>query len=143
MTSATGSEPVISWPGGQGVARLERVQQPQLDGVDVERGRELVHLRFVCEAALNSAEAAHGAARRVVGVDARAFDEDVVDVVRAGGEAAGVREHRRRAGRVRAAVEEDARVDARRGGPSRVARCSAQIFAGWRWTWPVKDSSRL
>ena len=25
--------------------------------------------------------------------------------------------------------------------PSRVARCSAQILAGWRWTWPTKDSS--
>src|SRR5262249_10274827 len=27
--------------------------------------------------------------------------------------------------------------------PSRVARCSAQIFAGCRWTWPTNDSSRL
>jgi hypothetical protein len=27
--------------------------------------------------------------------------------------------------------------------PSRVARCSAQIRAGCRWTWPAKDSSRL
>ena len=27
--------------------------------------------------------------------------------------------------------------------PSRVARCSAQIFAGCLWTWPVNDSSRL
>ena len=27
--------------------------------------------------------------------------------------------------------------------PSRVARCSIQIFAGWRWMWPTNDSSRL
>src|SRR2546421_300972 len=27
--------------------------------------------------------------------------------------------------------------------PSRVARCSAQILAGWRWMWPTNDSSRL
>ena len=27
--------------------------------------------------------------------------------------------------------------------PSRVARCSAQMRAGWRCTWPVNDSSRL
>ena len=27
--------------------------------------------------------------------------------------------------------------------PSRLARCSCQTLAGWRWTWPAKDSSRL
>ena len=27
--------------------------------------------------------------------------------------------------------------------PARVARCSAQIRAGWRCTWPTNDSSRL
>ena len=26
--------------------------------------------------------------------------------------------------------------------PSRVARCSHQMRAGWRWTWPVNDSAR-
>ena len=27
--------------------------------------------------------------------------------------------------------------------PARVARCSAQTRAGWRWMWPTNDSSRL
>jgi len=27
--------------------------------------------------------------------------------------------------------------------PSRLERCSAQIFAGCRWMWPTNDSSRL
>ena len=111
MTSATGSEPVISWPVGSVSPGLRALSSRSSTGIDVERGRELVHLRLVREAALNGAEAAHGAARRVVRVDAGAFDEDVLDAVRAGSEAAGVREHRRRARGVRAAVEEDARVD--------------------------------
>ena len=49
------------------------------------------------------------------------------------------------------AVEEDAyappssriRMRTLTSRPSRVARCSAQILAGWRWMWPTNDSSRL
>ena len=48
ITSATGSVPVIFCPVGSG-PRPERVQQSQLDRVDVERVRELVHLRLVRE----------------------------------------------------------------------------------------------
>ena len=71
ITSRVGSEPVTTWPVAQRAARLERVQEPQLDRVDVERGRELVHLRLGREARLHGAEAAHRAAGRVVRVDAR------------------------------------------------------------------------
>ena len=77
--------------GRKHVAGRDRVEQAQLDRLDVERGGELVHLRLVREAALHGAESAHRAARRVVRVDARAFDEDVVDAIGAGGEAAGIR----------------------------------------------------
>ena len=51
------------------VAAVERVQQPQLDRIELERRRELVHLRLGGEARLHRAEAAHRAARRVVRVD--------------------------------------------------------------------------
>ena len=88
-------------------ARLERVQQPQLDRIDVERGRELVHLRLRREAGLHRAEAAHRAAGRVVRVHREPVDLDVVDGVRADGERARVRDDGRRAGGVRAAVDED------------------------------------
>jgi hypothetical protein len=64
------------------VARLQRVQQPQLDRVDLERGGQLVHLRLVSEAALDGAEAAHRAAGRVVRVDAGRLDQRVLDPVR-------------------------------------------------------------
>ena len=78
ITSATGSEPVITLAGRQHVARRERVQQAELDRVDVERRCELVHLRLVREARLHGAEAAHRAAGRVVRVDAGRFDQRVV-----------------------------------------------------------------
>ena len=94
-------------PGRERASRLERVQEPQLDRVDVERGGELVHLRLGREARLHRAEAAHRTARRVVRVDGEAVDPDVVDRVRADGERARVRDDRGRARRVRAAVDED------------------------------------
>ena len=97
--------------GRQRGARLERVQDPQLDRVDVERGRELVHLRLGREARLHRAEPAHRAAGRVVRVHARPLDQDVVDRVRAGRERAGVRDDRGRARGVRAAVEQDPHAD--------------------------------
>ena len=48
--SATGIEPVDPLAGRQHVAWCERVQQPQLDRVDLERRGELVHLRLRGEA---------------------------------------------------------------------------------------------
>ena len=60
--------------GRQHVAGRERVPQPQLDRVELERVRELVHLRLGGEAGLHGAEPAHRTARRVVRVDARRLD---------------------------------------------------------------------
>ena len=91
----------------QRVAGLDRVQQPQLDRVDAERGGQQVHLRLGGEARLHGAEAAHRAARRVVRVDRRGLDQRVVDAVRADRERGGVRDDRRRARGVGAAVEQD------------------------------------
>ena len=99
-------------PGRQRVAALDRVQQPQLDRVDAERLGQPVHLRLGGEAHLHGAEAAHRAARRIVGVDRRALDQGVVDAVGADREGGRVRDHRRRARGVRAAVDQDPHVDA-------------------------------
>ena len=107
--------------GGQDVARLERVQQPQLDGVDPELLGEQVHLRLAREAGLHSAEAAHRAARRVVRVDRRRLDQRVVDPVGPERERGGVRRDRGRARRVRAAVEQDPHPDARQAALARGA----------------------
>ena len=57
-------------------------------------------------------------------------------------ERGGVRGDGGGARRIGAAVEQDPHATLTRR-PSRVARCSHQIRAGWRWTWPVNDSSRL
>ena len=107
ITSATGSEPVDPLARREHVARRERVPQPQLDRVEPERVRELVHLRLGGEARLHGAEAAHRAARRVVRVDARRLEQRVRDRVRTARERRRVRRHRGRRGRVRAAVEQD------------------------------------
>ncbi len=93
--------------GRQRVPGGERVQQPELDRVDAERGRELVHLRLGGEAGLNGAEAPHRAARRVVRVDAGGLDQRVRDVVRPAGERGCIRGDGGRGGRVRSAVEQD------------------------------------
>ena len=60
--------------GREHVARTRARSQAQLDAADPERVRELVHLRLVREAGLDGAEAAHGAAGRVVRVDARRLE---------------------------------------------------------------------
>ena len=129
--------------GRERVAALDRVQQAQLDRVDAERLGQHVHLRLGREAHLHGAEAAHRAARRIVRVDRRALDQGVVDAVRADREGRGVRDHRGRARGIGATVDQDPHVRRRRRGRRGVARCSAQILAGCRWTWPVNDSSRL
>ena len=71
MTSATGRHSGAELACRQAVTGLERVQQPQLDRVDLERRGEPVHLRLAREAGLDGAEAAHRAAGRVVRVDDR------------------------------------------------------------------------
>src|SRR5262245_61415991 len=62
-------------PGRKGVAWTERVQQAQLDRVDRELGRQLVHLGLSRERGLDGAEAAHRPTRRVVGVDDRRLEQ--------------------------------------------------------------------
>ena len=74
ITSRVGQRARDHLAGGEHAARLERVQEPQLDRVDVERRGELVHLRLGREARLHGAEAAHRAARRVVRVDGEPVD---------------------------------------------------------------------
>ena len=113
ITSRVGSDPVTTWPVGQAVARLERVEEPQLDGIDLELGGEQVHLRLGREARLDGPEAAHRAARRVVRVDRGRLDQGVVDAVRADRERGGVRRDGGRARGVRAAVEQDPHPHAR------------------------------
>ena len=68
---------------------------------------QLVHLRLVREARLDRAEAAHGAAGRVVGVEGDGLDVDVVDDVRADRQGGGVADDRRGGGGVGAAVQHD------------------------------------
>ena len=56
--------------GGRGPrARPERVPQPDLERVDVQLLREVVHQRLVGDRRLRHAEPAEGARRRAVGVD--------------------------------------------------------------------------
>ena len=88
----------------------DRVAQPQLERAEAQRIGELVHGRLVREADLGRSEAAHRAAGRVVGVDDGAFDAHVRHLVGAGCERGRVRQHRRRRGRVGAAVEQQADV---------------------------------
>ena len=97
--------------GRQRAAGPERVQQTQLDRIDVERLRELVHLSLVSEANLYRAEAAHGTARWVVRIDTRALDQSVVDRVRPDRERGRIGRDGSRAGGIRAAVEQYAHTD--------------------------------
>ena len=75
-----------------------------------ERHRGLVHLRLVGERRLHRTEAAHRAARRVVGVRAPAVHRDVRHDVGADPHQAGVADDGRAARRVGAAVEPDLRA---------------------------------
>ena len=144
ITSATGSEPVIRWPVGSVSPGRERVPQPQLDRVDVERGGELVHLRLGGEAGLHGAEAAHRAAGRVVRVDGGRLEQRVRR--RRTGPTAkrgGVRGHGRRARGVRAAVEQDPHAHVDEPAVAASPGAPPRSCAGWRWMWPTNDSSRL
>ena len=107
MTSATGSEPSIGWPGRERVARAERVEADGARPGRSERVGELVHLRLGREAGLDGAEAAHRAAGRVVRVDARRLDQGVGDLVGTDRKTGGVGRHGGRARGVGAAVEQD------------------------------------
>ncbi|GAA3039377.1 hypothetical protein GCM10020000_17160 [Streptomyces olivoverticillatus] len=110
-SSATGAERVDDLAGGHDRALRHGVAAAELHRVQVQFGRQLVHLRLIGEAGLHRAEAAHGAAGRVVGVEGDGLDVDVVDDVRADGQRGGVADDGRGGGGVGAAVEHDARLD--------------------------------
>ena len=97
--------------GRQHGAGLQRVLQPQLDWVQTERGRQLVHLRLIGEARLHRAEAAHRAAWGIVGEDRRPGQSGVGNLVRPGGERRGVADYGRRGRCVGAAVDEQSSLD--------------------------------
>ena len=70
--------------GGHGLAGLEEIPPPQLQAVETERPRDLVHLLLVGRAGLQRAEAAKRAGVHVVGRDRAGEDVEVVDAVGAG-----------------------------------------------------------
>ena len=98
--------------GEQLVTGSERVAQAQLDRVDVAGGGEEIHLGLVRERHLHRAEPAHRTTRRVVGAHAVRLHQRVGHPVRAGGEARGVGGDVERRRAVRAAVEDDAGLEA-------------------------------
>ncbi len=65
------------------VIRLHHVQRAQFHGVGAELPGQLVHHPFIGEIDLRLAAPAVSADRRLVGEDDAAFDESVVDLVRA------------------------------------------------------------
>ncbi len=99
-------------PGRQGVPGRKGVQEPQVDGIEPERPRELVHLRLGGEARLDGAEPAHRPARWVVGVDDGRGDVRVRNGVGPARKRRGVRAHGGGARGVGATVERDRHLDA-------------------------------
>ena len=95
-------------PGRRAVARVERVAPADLPAVDPDQLGELVEHALHREVRLVDAEAAHRAARRVVRVDGRRLDVDVLDPVRAAGVARRALEHLVADARVGAGVADDA-----------------------------------
>ena len=78
------ASPSITWPVGSVSPGCERVQQPQLDRVDPERGGELVHLRLARRS--RSARRRSRASRRTAGCSCRRTVDSISafgDVVRA------------------------------------------------------------
>jgi hypothetical protein len=106
-----GQRAVDPLPCGQRASRSQRVAETQLDRVELELDRKLVHLGLSREAGLHGAESAHGTAGRIVREDDLALDERVRDRVRPAGEGGRVRADGCRAGRVRASVQEDPHAD--------------------------------
>ena len=98
-------------PGRRLRALGHRVAAAQLDRVQAQRGRQLVHLGLVGERGLHRAETPHGPARRVVGVRAVRVDVHVGHHVGPDAHRARVPDHGRGAGRVRPAVQVDLRLD--------------------------------
>ncbi len=70
--------------GRDRIARLEIVAPAQLQAVERERARDLVHLLLVGDAGLRRAEAAERARIHVVGRNRHRLDAQIVDPIRAG-----------------------------------------------------------
>ena len=111
-----GKRPRDHLPRRERVAGRERVQQPQLDRVDVQGLRQLVHLRLAGEAGLHGSEPTHCAARRIVGVDDGRLDQRVRHLVRPERERRRVGADGSRARGVRTAVQAGCACARRRAG---------------------------
>ena len=104
--------------GDDPVARFEGVDQSQLNRVHAECICQAVHLGLMGEAGLDTAEAPHGPARRVVGAHSHALYLCAVHPVGADGEAGGVGQYRAAGRGVGSAVEEQPGFDAHQGAVS-------------------------
>jgi len=69
--------------GDHVIAGLHRVQEANLDWVEPDCRRQLVHLRFVCKACLYNPKSTHRAAGEVVGAYRPTIDGCVIALVRA------------------------------------------------------------
>ncbi len=99
-----GGAGVHDLPVGKDVARFHRVEPPDLPGGEPHLLGQERDAGFHGEAGLGDAEAAEGAARGVVGVDACADDVHVGDLVGTRGVGAGALQHRPAQARVGAGV---------------------------------------
>jgi len=66
-------------------AHAERIDSPDLQGVQFQFPGEKVHLGLVGKGNLRNPEPSHGPGDGVVGVNAEAFQLDVFDLIRPGG----------------------------------------------------------
>ena len=127
------------------VAGRQGVREAQVDRIDPERGRELVHLGLGREAGLDGAEPAHRATRRVVRVDDGRLEMGIRNGVGPACERRGVGADSGRAGGVGPSVEQDPHLDVddpalpRRGVPRPDLRRVAMDVTGERLLAVVDD----
>ncbi len=101
----------MRWPLTVLRVLAQEVAPAQLDRIEAELLGELVELHLEREARLHPAVAALGSAGRLVGEHARRVEAVGGEVVRPGQELARVVRGDQAEGRVRAAVDQDLRVD--------------------------------
>ena len=109
-SSPTGAAESMTWPVMLRSPSRMPLQLPDLHPVDAHGVGELVHQRLVRERGLHAAEAAHGAARRVVGEHPVGVHRDRREPVGPEAEGAGVADHRAGRRGVRPAVEQHVRL---------------------------------